>query len=81
MGEAIAKATQEELDAITALLATWKADPAWLCSYCAQPAEAKDRTADHVIAVSRGGAHNAANLKPACRRCNSRKGTKPYYFV
>src|SRR5438105_10847814 len=32
-----------------------------------------DKTVDHVIPVSRGGANWPANLRPACRSCNSRK--------
>jgi len=79
--QAIANATADELAEIERLTAAWKADPAWLCAYCGKPADAKDRTCDHVTALSRGGEHRASNLKPACRRCNSRKGTKPYYFV
>lgn len=36
----------------------------------------KEATADHVVPVSRHGDHTAENVIPACRRCNSRKGTR-----
>jgi 5-methylcytosine-specific restriction endonuclease McrA len=31
-------------------------------------------TLDHVIPLTRGGAHTASNLRVACRSCNSSKG-------
>lgn len=46
------------------------------CAYCE---EAKARTIDHVIPLSRGGAHCADNVVPACRPCNSRKGARPLH--
>lgn len=42
------------------------------CWMCGDEAEA----IDHVIALSRGGSNWPANLRPACRRCNSRKGNR-----
>lgn len=43
------------------------------CHYCAEEIEVGDRTADHKIPLSRGGAHSAGNLVMACFTCNSRK--------
>ena len=44
------------------------------CSYCLA---ADVRLAqDHVVALSRGGEHSLANVVPACKRCNSSKGSK-----
>lgn len=40
------------------------------CFYCG---EAKNQTLDHVIPVSRGGAHSIGNLVTACKSCNSSK--------
>lgn len=40
-----------------------------LCWMCGEVAD----TVDHVKPLSRGGAHMASNLRPACRPCNSRK--------
>lgn len=44
------------------------------CVYCG--ARPKRLTIDHVIPVSRGGHNDAANVVPACRSCNSRKGNR-----
>lgn len=40
------------------------------CAYCG---ESKDITQDHVLPISRGGNHTAANIVPACMDCNRRK--------
>jgi len=45
------------------------------CSYCGKKAELL--TQDHVLPLSRGGEHVAANVVPACRSCNSRKSINP----
>lgn len=41
-----------------------------MCWMCHGPAD----TIDHVIPLARGGSNIPANLRPACLRCNSRKG-------
>lgn len=47
-----------------------------ICHLCGkQPSEA-DLTIDHVIPLFRGGSHTKANMRVACRKCNSRKGTR-----
>jgi 5-methylcytosine-specific restriction endonuclease McrA len=33
-------------------------------------------TADHIRPLSAGGSHDLANLRPACRRCNSIGGAE-----
>jgi 5-methylcytosine-specific restriction endonuclease McrA len=43
------------------------------CTYCGAT---KNITVDHVIPLSRGGEHEAANLTAACYSCNSSKGAK-----
>lgn len=43
-----------------------------VCSYCGGPFE----EVEHSIPLDRGGTNWAANLRPSCRRCNRRKGTK-----
>lgn len=32
---------------------------------------------DHILPLSKGGAHSAANTQCACRECNSTKGARP----
>lgn len=46
----------------------------WRCWMCGEPATA----IDHVIALARGGSNWPANLRPACRKCNSRKGARDW---
>lgn len=42
------------------------------CWMCGKDAD----TIDHVIPLSRGGSHWPANLRPACRSCNAKKGQR-----
>lgn len=46
----------------------------YTCAYCGISGVAM--TQDHIIPLSRGGSHTASNVTPACRPCNSSKGTK-----
>lgn len=43
------------------------------CAYCGDP---DGTTIDHVIPRSKGGTDDLENLRPACRTCNTSKGTK-----
>jgi hypothetical protein len=43
-----------------------------LCWICREPYEA----IDHVKPLAKGGSNWPANLRPACRPCNSRKGAR-----
>ncbi len=42
------------------------------CAYCGR--SGMKLTMDHVVPLSKGGRHEAANLVPACQPCNSAKG-------
>lgn len=44
------------------------------CAYCRKK---KPLTQDHVVPVSKGGAHTASNIVPACQSCNSSKRAGP----
>ena len=46
----------------------------WTCWMCRAPYEA----IDHVIPLSKGGTNWPANLRPACKSCNNRKGAKDW---
>lgn len=47
------------------------------CYYCGKvPEDSWDTTADHYLALARGGTNYAANIVMACRDCNTRKNTK-----
>lgn len=41
------------------------------CAYCGRQPE--KLTIDHIVPLSRGGAHTKENIVPACRSCNSSK--------
>lgn len=45
------------------------------CAYCG--VKPKKLTQDHVIPLSKNGAHTADNVVPACQSCNSRKHVGP----
>ena len=44
------------------------------CAYCGK--KPKVLTQDHLVPISKNGAHALGNVVPACRSCNSKKGTK-----
>lgn len=44
-----------------------------ICAYCGMKTPEEDRTADHVIPLSKGGKHSASNMVMACHQCNSTK--------
>jgi 5-methylcytosine-specific restriction endonuclease McrA len=45
------------------------------CVYCQKRCKGK-LTQDHIVPLSKGGNHTAANIVPACRSCNSKKGPR-----
>lgn len=45
------------------------------CFYCGKRVKLEQ---DHLIPLSRQGAHDRTNIVPACRSCNSRKKDKTY---
>jgi 5-methylcytosine-specific restriction endonuclease McrA len=53
-------------------LAAWVRAVLWFdpCAYCGS----SGRTADHIVALHRGGRGDADNLTGACPRCNAEKG-------
>ena len=44
------------------------------CAYCGE--RPRQLTQDHVIPITRGGGTTSNNIVPACKSCNSSKGTK-----
>jgi 5-methylcytosine-specific restriction endonuclease McrA len=47
-----------------------------LCAYCQEPLRQSSATADHVLAISRGGSRTSKeNIKACCRPCNVAKGS------
>jgi 5-methylcytosine-specific restriction endonuclease McrA len=47
-----------------------------ICYLCFDKFTFKDMEMDHVIPVSKGGKHEASNVKMSCCKCNRKKGTK-----
>lgn len=47
------------------------------CAYCRTPTPLADIQAEHVVALSNGGANNTTNLLPSCAACNSDKRDLP----
>jgi 5-methylcytosine-specific restriction endonuclease McrA len=45
------------------------------CAYCSTPTPFEQIEAEHVVAISRGGANDITNLLVACRACNTGKAT------
>lgn len=44
----------------------------WTCQYCGDPSLCSESaTADHIVPAVSGGSHLPANLRTACRSCNS----------
>lgn len=48
------------------------------CLYCDCTLNDDNRSHDHMTPLSLGGVHSAANIAPACKRCNFRKGKKSF---
>ena len=44
------------------------------CAYCGE--QSGRLTRDHDVPLIRGGSHAIANIRPACARCNSKKGRR-----
>lgn len=46
------------------------------CSICGGPITPGDESLEHVVARSRGGTDDEANLRPAHSKCNAAKGNR-----
>jgi 5-methylcytosine-specific restriction endonuclease McrA len=49
------------------------------CAYCLRRVRALQQ--EHVIPISKGGGHTAANVVPACGQCNISKKDKPVFAM
>lgn len=68
LGACVSDLTRAQWDSI-------KATFGQRCAYCGE--KPKRLTQDHLIPLSKGGDHTAANVVPACKPCNSRKAVGP----
>lgn len=73
---AIQKATIGNVDEIKTLVTAWNSDPNTCCYYCGAPIYGTKFHVDHIIPISRNGAHHIDNLCPSCSLCNLTKHDK-----
>ena len=48
----------------------------FICAYCDKKFSEKNLTIDHVIPLSKGGAHSWDNVVTSCSKCNNKKGNR-----
>lgn len=68
------RAATQSIENFAELWAGRLADYGHACAYCARTDVALHM--DHVEPISKGGLHEIDNLVPACKPCNSSKGTR-----
>lgn len=49
-----------------------------VCPYCERKLNGKNKSLDHMIALSLGGSHSLQNTLICCRECNLRKSAAPF---
>jgi 5-methylcytosine-specific restriction endonuclease McrA len=74
---ALKKAAAVNLAGIQEFVRAVKAKPFSICYYCHERVPLKRIHFDHIIPLSKGGAHAVENLCVACSACNLSKGAKP----
>jgi 5-methylcytosine-specific restriction endonuclease McrA len=47
-----------------------------VCPYCGEPMKTSTLNLDHIVPLSKGGAHSKDNVIACCESCNSKKGSK-----
>lgn len=63
--------------AVGPLIAQWRREPRFECSYCRNEFSTREHLqVDHIIPISRGGKHTVDNVCRACKRCNLSKNSK-----
>ena len=70
------QATMGDLKAIYDWLQEWKQRESACCHWCKDSFNPSQCHVDHVIPLSKGGAHCLSNLVIACAKCNLSKGSK-----
>ncbi len=48
----------------------------YVCAYCGKELDIKTASLDHIIPISKGGAHTPENCTTSCLRCNLSKAAK-----
>lgn len=73
---ALKKAAAINLKGIVAFMVGVKSKPFATCYYCHARVPIAEVHFDHIVALTKGGAHSADNLCVACAPCNQSKSTK-----
>jgi len=50
------------------------------CCYCGKGSDIEKLTREHIIPLSKGGAHHHSNIRLCCKRCNGHRGNKDLYL-
>lgn len=69
-------ATVGEVSVIRAFYKHVQSSPRLRCYWCKKATARSDRHVDHIVPLSKGGAHAVENLCCACVNCNESKGAK-----
>ncbi len=69
-------ATIGDLAAIVAWESKWRSKKTVACHWCRKRVKTTDVHIDHVVPLSKGGAHSVENLCVSCAKCNVTKNAK-----
>jgi 5-methylcytosine-specific restriction endonuclease McrA len=58
--------------ALVALFASAKC-----CPFCRKRMKSQEKSLDHIVPLSKGGAHSVLNVLVCCKRCNAKKHARP----
>jgi 5-methylcytosine-specific restriction endonuclease McrA len=47
------------------------------CPFCRKRMKSQDKSLDHIVPLSKGGAHSILNALVCCKRCNAKKHARP----
>lgn len=74
---ALKRAATVNLGGIKRWIAQIKSKASVVCYYCGTRVSIDDMHIDHIVPLSKGGAHSVENLCIACASCNHSKSDKP----
>lgn len=69
------RAETGDANIITKWEKSWRSKASVICYWCSSKASPKACHSDHVVPLSKGGAHEIGNLCISCATCNHKKGS------